>query len=588
MEFRIADTFTDSLTKLTAQEQKAVKTTAFDLQLDPSSPGMKFHKLDKARDTRFWSVRVSSDIRLIVHRTDGSLMLCYVDHHDPAYKWAECRKIERHPRTGAAQLVEVRESVEEIKVPKYVEVEQPKPLKPRLFARYSEDELLAYGVPAEWIDDVHAATEDSLLELADHLPREAAEALLQLATGSRPDVPREAAPEADPFEHPDAQRRFRVVSNVAELQRALDFPWEKWTVFLHPAQRELVERNFTGPARIAGSAGTGKTIVALHRAVFLARKHAQASVLLATFSETLASALQTRLGRLAGNEPAVMNRIQVHSLNSIGLKLYEERAGSARIASEHEIRGLIRTASAQGDAHRFSDQFLWSEWQEVVDAWQLKSWDDYRDVSRLGRKTRVGEKQRQLLWKIFAEVQSQLQAGNLVTQSMIFDRVAGDFSRRPAPFDFVVIDEAQDIGIPELKFVSAMGASKPNSLFFTGDLGQRIFQPAFSWKSLGIDIRGRSHTLRINYRTSHQIRQSADRLLPAALSDVDGNTESRTGTVSVFNGLPPTISTFDNSKDESQAVADWLRSLIKDGFQPHEIGIFVRSKAQLVSVSKVS
>ena len=117
MNFRIADTFTDSLAKLTGEEQKAVKTTAFDLQLNPASPGMSFHKLDKARDKNFWSVRVSSDIRLIVHRTEHSLLLCYVDHHDKAYEWAERRKLETHPKTGAAQLVEIRETVQEIVVP---------------------------------------------------------------------------------------------------------------------------------------------------------------------------------------------------------------------------------------------------------------------------------------------------------------------------------------------------------------------------------------------------------------------------------------------------------------------------------------
>src|SRR5258706_8033885 len=130
MEFRIADTFTDSLSRLTGEEQKAVKTTAFDLQLNPVNPGMSFHKLDKAKDKNFWSVRVSSDIRLIVHKTQGSLLLCYVDHHDKAYDWAERRKLETHPKTGAAQLVEIRERVEEITVPKYAEVAQPAPAKP--------------------------------------------------------------------------------------------------------------------------------------------------------------------------------------------------------------------------------------------------------------------------------------------------------------------------------------------------------------------------------------------------------------------------------------------------------------------------
>src|SRR5664279_2889012 len=181
MEFRIADTFTDSLAKLIGDEQKQVKTTAFDLQMNPANPGMSFHKLDKAKDKNFWSVRVSSDIRLIVHRNDASFLLCYVGHHDDAYDWAERRKLETHPKTGAAQLVEIRETVQEVVVPVYVQAEIPVPPKPRLFADRSDEELLGYGVPVEWLNDVRQATEDSLLVLADRLPGEAAEALLELA-----------------------------------------------------------------------------------------------------------------------------------------------------------------------------------------------------------------------------------------------------------------------------------------------------------------------------------------------------------------------------------------------------------------------
>jgi hypothetical protein len=199
-----------------------------------------------------------------------------VDHHDNAYQWAERRKLETHPKTGAAQLVVIRETVREVLVPKFVEQEQP---KPALFSGLPDDELLSYGVPPEWLKDVRQANEDSLLELAEHLPGEAAEALLNLAVGETPQPALPVEAEADPFDHPEAQRRFRVMNNVEELQRALDYPWEKWSVFLHPAQQHLVKQDFNGPARVSGSAGTGKTIVALHRAVHLARSHSNARVL---------------------------------------------------------------------------------------------------------------------------------------------------------------------------------------------------------------------------------------------------------------------------------------------------------------------
>ena len=582
MDFRIADTFTDSLARLTGDEQKAVKITAFDLQLNPANPGMQFHRLGNARDTNFWSVRVNQDVRLIVHKTDASLLLCYVDHHDNAYQWAARRKLETHPTTGAAQLVEVRETVKEIITPKDVNMEQPAPPKPLLFADVSEDDLLSYGVPAEWMDDVRKADEDSILELADHLPSEAAEALLNLATGVTPQVAPPVAAGEDPFKHPDAQRRFRVMNNIEELERALEYPWEKWLVFLHPAQRSLVEREYNGPARVSGSAGTGKTIVALHRAVFLARTNPDSRVLLTTFSDTLANALRTKLRRLISNEPRLGERLEVYAMEGIGRRLYELNFGRPNIASREVIQQLIGEAAGKVDEHKFSRHFLTTEWEQVVDAWQLDTWEAYRDVMRLGRKTRLPEKQRSVLWSIFDFVRSKLKHRGLVTYADMYSRLAAQLAKNiHPPFDFTVVDEAQDISVPQLRFLAALGAGRPNSLFFAGDLGQRIFQQPFSWKALGVDIRGRSHTLRINYRTSHQIRMQADRLLGPEVSDVDGNTEERRGTISVFNGPKPTIAVFNSQEEEIKAVGAWLSERIDEGMMPHEIGVFVRSESEL-------
>lgn len=582
MEFRIADTFTDSLARLQADEQKAAKTTAFDLQIDPVRPGMQFHKLDHARDKNFWSVRVSSDIRLIVHKTDSSLLLCYVDHHDKAYQWAERRKIERHPKTGAMQIVEIREKILEIEVPRYVEVERPALPKPALFAGITDDVLLSYGVPAEWLDDAKAATEDTLFDLADHLPQEAAEALLNLATGATP-VPREPAlTTTDAFEHPDAQRRFRVIADAEELQRALEFPWEKWTVFLHPSQRDAVERSYSGPARVSGSAGTGKTVVALHRAAHLARVYREARILLTTFSITLARNLRRKLECLVSNEPDVLARIAARAIDEVGIESYEAAFGSPSVPTPAMLRALLKAASDAAGPHRFGLGFLESEWTEVVDAWQLASWEAYRDVPRLGRKMRLGEKQRQTLWGIFDRTRADLRERGLATLPMVFSATTERIrTGGAAPADCVVIDEAQDVSVPQLRFLAAVAGGKPDGLFFAGDLGQRIFQTPFSWQSLGVDVRGRSATLRVNYRTSHQIRRAADRLLKSEIADVDGNVESRRETVSSLSGPDPTIEVCKSADEERLAVADWLKARIADGVSPHEIGVVVRSEAQL-------
>ena len=587
MNFRIADTFTDSLAKLDGDEQKQIKTTAFDLQMNPANPGMQFHKLGRAKDPNFWSVRVSRDIRLILHKTDKSLLLCYVNHHDKAYQWAERRKLETHPKTGAAQIVQVREMVREITIPKYVAqvgvpVDEPAPSKPLLFADISDDNLLSYGVPAEWLDDVRGADEDSVLELADHLPGEAAEALLELATGGNPHIAQPATANPDPFEHPDAQRRFRVMKNIEELGRALDYPWEKWTIFLHPAQRQWVEKDYYGPARVSGSAGTGKTIVALHRAVFLARSHPDTRVLLTTFSDTLANSLRTKLRRLISNEPHIGERLEVYAINTIGRRLYEMQFGTLNIVSREKLEQFATEAAVEVGGHKFSPQFLLTEWEEVVDAWQLDTWEGYRDVRRLGRKTRLPEQQRQVLWSIFDRVRSQLAEHGLMTYPGLFTQLSKQLAeRKHPPFDFAVVDEAQDISVSQLRFLAALGGQRSNSLFFSGDLGQRIFQPPFSWKALGVDIRGRSRTLHINYRTSHQIRMQADRLLGPEVSDVDGNTEERRGTASVFNGPPPDIQILESIEEERNVVSRWLSEWNNKGVLPHEMGVFVRSDKEL-------
>jgi mRNA-degrading endonuclease RelE of RelBE toxin-antitoxin system len=583
MDFLIAETFTDSLSLLTGEEQKAVKTTAFDLQLNPANPGMSFHKLDKAKDKNFWSIRVGSDIRLIVHKSDTSLLLCYVGHHNQAYNWAERRRLEVHPKTGAAQLVEIRETVKEIVVPVYVKTEvvaTPIPAKP-IFTEVGDDELLGYGVPPEWLDDVRKATEETLLPLTDHLPAEAAEALLELATGGKPRAPKPPVVPVNPFDHPDAQRRFRVMTNIEELQRALDFPWEKWTIFLHPEQRQWVEHDYTGPARVSGSAGTGKTIVALHRAAFLARSHPDARVLLTTFTDTLANALHTKLKRLLGNEPRLAERIDVHSLNAIGLRLYRAHVGQANMASRDLLRELIREAASAVEGHKFSPHFLFTEWEQVVDAWQLETWEAYRDVARLGRKTRLPQAQRLVLWSIFERVRTGLKTRKMTTYAGLFASLATTIANsKNVLFDFTVVDESQDISVSQLRFLAALGDGRTEALFFAGDLGQRIFQQPFSWKALGVDIRGRSRTLRVNYRTSHQIRMKADRLLGPVLADIDGNSEDRSDTVSVFNGPPPLIQTLKNETEEAKAVGDWIMELLKAGVLPHEFGVFVRSEKQ--------
>lgn len=585
MTLLIADTFTAAFNRLSGQDQKAVKTSVFDLQMDPTGSGLQLHRITQSKDPNFWSARVNRDVRLIVHKTGESMLIAYVDHHDQAYVWAERRRIEAHPRTGAVQIVEVRERVEEVATPERFDfvfseaASTAKAPEPAPFASLDDEALLSVGVPADWLADVQAATEDGFFTLAEHLPAEASEALLEFAATGRLPAPAPAPVAADPFAHPDALRRIRPIDGQEELEQALAFPWEKWGVFLHPSQRELVGRSFSGPARVAGSAGTGKTIVAIHRAVRLARENPSARILLASFSDPLAEAMRKKLLVLAPENGGVVPRITTASFHGVAQQLFQLEYGTrARLASDSMLRERLKKAAAVAQLKGFSERFLLSEWTNVIDAWGIASPEAYETVQRIGRKSRLGPNQRERLWPVFAAVRAALAAERYTTWAQVFTDIADRLATRvEKPFDHILLDEAQDLAPAELRFFAALAPRSPDALFLSGDLGQRIFQHPFSWANLGVDVRGRSHTLKVCYRTSQQIRQAADRLLPTTLRDVDGLEDERRGIISVFNGPHPQVETFGSIEDEAGAIRQVVDGWLKEGVAGHEVGIFVRS-----------
>lgn len=577
----LADSFTASLAKLSNDEQKQAKLTAFDLQTNPDLPGLQLHRIDKSKDQNFWSVRVSGDLRIIIHKTGSSILLAHIGHHDDAYKWAERRRIETHPSTGALQIVEVRELVEER--PTVLAVVEAAQDTPKLFASLSKDELLSVGVPTDWVDDVLAATDDSFFELVGHLPAEANDALMDYAQRGVLAASHTAQEQADPLQHPDTQRRFRVMDGIEEMRAALDAPFDKWTVFLHPSQRETVERVYGGPARVVGSAGTGKTVVALHRVGRILKQQPDARILLTTFSNPLSKALAHKLRLMVGDNTVLFDRVRVGSFLQIAKELFTLAHGRPpAMAQAQLIRNQLQKAAEDQDVTEVSSQFLLSEWENVIDAWQITSLATYADVPRIGRKSRLGPRQRERLWGVFDAVQAHLKSRQLFTEAGLFATVTDAYrTAEDKPFTHIVVDEAQDLGVSELRFLSAVSPGQSDAMFFAGDLGQRIFRQPFSWMRLGVDVRGRSSTLKVNYRTSHQIRRAADRLLPNIVKDMDGLADERSGTVSVFDGPEPDVLIVDDVQAEQTAAADILRGAVDEGMRPEEIGVFVRSEAQL-------
>ena len=584
MTLLYAATFTKALDRLDAIEQKQVKITAFDLAQDERGNGLQLHRVEATLG--FWTVRVNQDIRIVLHKDGTHTLLAWVGHHDDAYRWAERRRLVPHERTGAMQLIEIVERTEErlvqLNTRGGVAAEPVAVCRP--FAMLVDNDLLDVGVPRAWLDAVRAVEEASVDDLFAALPDEAAEALLDFATGGRlqDHVALRAAPGADPFTHPDAQRRFRAVEGVEELKAALDAPFAQWAVFLHPAQRAPVTRNWKGPARISGSAGTGKTIVALHRAVHLARR-SDARVLLATFSETLATSLASKAQLMTEGLPDLRGRLTVRALDEAAQEIHSRVFNPTTLAATAEVRAAIEDALQAGLGAGHGLAFLAEEWDELVDAWELHDPDAYARVPRIGRRMRLGAKQRESAWAVFAFVRKQLAVKGVVTIADIYGRLSRwvDHEGR-SPFTHIVVDEAQDISVAQARFMAAIGrVGGADALFFTGDLGQRIFHLPFSWAKLGLDVRGRATVLKVCYRTSHQIRRAADRLLATEIFDQDGIAETRHGTVSVFDGPEPIVRLFDSSNAEVAGVANWLRARLAEGVSAAELAVLVRTEKQM-------
>lgn len=282
---------------------------------------------------------------------------------------------------------------------------------------------------------------------------------------------------------------------------------------------------------------------------------------------------------LAPETGGIVNRITTASFRGIAEQMYQlEHGVRPRIAPDAILRERLRAATAATGLKGFSDRFLLSEWTNVIDAWSLSSLDSYSTVERMGRKSRLGPNQRARLWPVFGAVQEALAKERYTTWANVFTGLAKSLEGQPSKlFDHVIIDEAQDLAPAELRFFASLAPAKPDGLFLSGDIGQRIFQHPYSWMSLGVDVRGRSHTLKVCYRTSQQIRRAADRLLPTVLRDSDGIEDERRGIVSVFDGPPPEVRALDSIAAEAEIVREVAATWLGEGIAAHEIGLFVRT-----------
>ena len=581
MQFIFADSLDPSIEKLSLNEAKQAKTTVYDLQINPKSPGLSFHKVGRARDPNFWSVRVNDDVRIIIHRTDQSFVVCYAGHHDDAYRWAENRKGMVHPKTGAFQFVKIRELVEEIVVRRVVEEEVP---RSPIFENFSIDTLLGYGVPEEWLQDVMAvADEDSLLEMVEHLPVEASDALLDLASGGSPQVPAVDVELTDPFEHPDAKRRFHVLGEAGDesLAHVLDQPLSVWRFFLHPSQRSIVESNWRGPFRAVGAPGTGKTVCAMHRCKFILEQNSEARVLFTTYDGFLAHDIREELKTFVREGDS--SRYDVVDLDTLVARKLRERGEKSRIV-KRESGGyknwLNQAASLSSLAQELGNDFLEDEFYSVVLEQGISSREAYVRADRRGRQKAMTASQKLELFPVFERYRDLVNGGGNVFQEDAYWWLINEIREGiwSSGYSDVIVDEVQDFGRAGLTLIASLAETKgteQSQVFMVGDQNQRIFGRKYSFADCGLSIRGRARRLKKNYRTSSEIFSRSLDVLTTFPDPDSEEDDDLAGTFSSFSGPEPVVLGFSDSESEMLALGGWLKD-VRGRYRLNEICVVSR------------
>jgi superfamily I DNA/RNA helicase len=559
----LSQDFLLNLAKLPAAVQGKVLKWAIRFQTDPTASGFNYEKIRAARDPHLRSVRIDGDWRGIVFvppRSDLYILL-YVDHHDEAYRWAEHRKLTINPVTGAMQVVLVEEvSAPPVSAEVAVTRAPDEMIGPqRLFAALSDMEILSLGTPADLLPRVRQiASEAELDALQPVLPIEAYEGLFLVAAGDtvsqvlsarETHVDRRIDTEdfARSVETAESQSRFVVVDNDEALTAIMNAPLAQWRVFLHPLQKRLAVGDRSGPVRVLGGAGTGKTVLAMHRARGLA-EHATPEgkkVLVTTFTRNLALDIETNLSTLCTRD--IMQRIEVRNLDAWVLrflrsKRYEQSIvyGRQDEAADCWHRGLAVKDASLG----LDDEFYAAELEQVVLAQGVATLDAYRSARRVGRGVVLSRAKRDAIWPVFEEYRAQLASRRLKEVDDAYRDAAQLIAKdRHHPYSAIVVDETQDFGPQALRLLRALIEPGTNDLFFVGDGHQRIYpRNKAAMSRSGIDIRGRARKLYINYRTTDEIRRQAVALLEGvAVDDLDDGTDDNARYKSLSHGPVPIL-----------------------------------------------
>ena len=598
----LGEDFLESFSQLPQSARKKTSTFIRKFMNDPRAGGFNYEKLN-TKDGRLCSVRIDDAYRGIVLRDEGTgvYILLWVDHHDEAYEWAERKRVAVNPMTGALQIYEVQvEAPAAAEEPQPAAAEEPQPELP--FAQLSDGELLELGVPQDLLASVRELSAASFQLAGKSLPADVRENLNWIVEGiplsEVLDMLRaeraEAAPAVDPndlnaaLRKPETLRAFTVVEGEDELQRMLDAPLEKWRIFLHPSQRKIVERGYRGPARVSGAAGTGKTVVAMHRAKRLAEGMAPGEKLLfTTFNKTLAGDIEANLAGICSRE--VLRRIEVVNLDAWAVRYAEAQGLDFRVSYKaKELDKLWQEAIGDaGVSLDFGPDFYSGEWAEVIAAQNIKSFDEYAHAQRKGRGARLGRRERKEVWEVCEQYRRLMEIKRFRDGDSLLNECCELVSAQAgAPcYAHIVIDEGQDLSAPAYRLLRALaGPEHDDDIFIVGDTQQRIYGKPIVLSRCGINVRGRSSTLRINYRTTEEIRTSALGVLEGlSFDDMDGGVEEERPTQSLFHGAKPRVKVCESDEEERAFVVNTVRELESQGVESKDICVIARPNKLVAS-----
>ncbi|MER7461149.1 UvrD-helicase domain-containing protein [Micromonospora sp. NPDC126480] len=600
-ELAIGRGFLPAYARLQRRVQRAVDA-AISKFAEHTHAGLHLEKLTGARDPNIRTIRIDLSYRgVVLALGDDKYALLDVLPHDDAIAFAVSR------RFTVNQVLGVLEMRDQAGIEEYVSATPPEPPSGALFDHVSIADFARLGVDEDLVPLLRViATDQQLESLAGRLPEAQLDSLRGLASGMTvAEVWAELADQVVSGVDTDdllaaARRtpeRIAFVSGPVELAAILAHPFDVWRTFLHPTQRDVAYREtYSGPALVTGSAGTGKTVTGLHRAVFLAERLPDGEkVLLTTFTRALADALGRQLYRLTA-DPVVRARIDVISVDKLAYEIVARDGRRVTIADNEVIDQLWEAAATAGPTYlnragqisRFSPSFLRHEWEQVVLAQQLTIFEAYRDADRRGRGTGLRAAHREQVWNAIDGVAQELAKRRLRTHTQLADEAAAIARRTATPYRHVVVDEGQDLHPAQWRLLRALVAPGPNDMFLLADPYQRIYDNHVSLAQLGIEVRGRTRRLTVNYRTTHEILDLSVKVLGGdAAIGLDGHDDTLRGYRSVTRGGAPEFAAHSSRDSEFEALIERVGTWLEQGVEPHAIGVAVRTGQLVKAISRI-